>query len=63
MAFVTSEIARLISTIAAGQRVVRVVVDHGFDWRAALIGAAAATGLGLVGVGVRRAHNQPRGDK
>jgi hypothetical protein len=49
--------------VAADQRVVRVVVDHGFDWRAALIGAGVATGISLVGLGVRRARNQPKGDR
>ena len=63
MALVTSEIVQAATTVAADHRVVRVVVDHGFDWRAALIGAAAATGIALVGVGVRRAHNQPNGDQ
>lgn len=63
MTLVTREIVQVATAVAADHRVVRVVVDHGFDWRAALIGAAAATGIALVGLGVRRAYNQPKEDQ
>jgi hypothetical protein len=63
VALVTRDLLPLMPAVAADQRVVRVVVDHGFDWRAALIGAGVATGISLVGLGVRRARNQPKGDR
>ena len=63
VALVTRVIRQLGLPVAADHRVVRVVVDHGFDWRAAAIGAAVATGIGLVGLGLWRERNRLKGDR